>query len=103
MITYEQAINENNCQFHEDGCKKVIGPRGGVKTYIVQWRRNGKTMVWKTRPGQFTIPIKYGFRTYGYLHDVTAYRFHLDVDCPLLKENEKMGVIDRISVKGTRT
>ncbi len=33
-------------------------------------RRNGKTQTWKTRPGQFRIPVKIGFRSYGELtHD----------------------------------
>ena len=27
-----------------------------------QCRRNGKTQVWKTRPREFSIPIKAGFR-----------------------------------------
>lgn len=30
-------------------------------------RRNGKTKTWKTRPGEFRIPIKVGFRTHGYI------------------------------------
>ena len=30
-------------------------------------RRNGKTQTWKTRPGEFRIPVKYGFRGYGAL------------------------------------
>ena len=32
-------------------------------------RRNGKTQTWKTRPGQFRIPVKAGFRTYGEITD----------------------------------
>ncbi len=32
-----------------------------------QCRRNGATKTWKTRPGEFRIPIKAGFRTYGEL------------------------------------
>lgn len=28
-------------------------------------RRSGKTQTWKTRPGEFRIPIKYGFRGTG--------------------------------------
>jgi hypothetical protein len=30
-------------------------------------RRNGRTQTWKTRPGDFRIPIKIGFRGYGEL------------------------------------
>ena len=28
-------------------------------------RRNGRTQTWKTRPNDFRIPIKYGFKEYG--------------------------------------
>ncbi len=28
-------------------------------------RRNGKTQTWKTRPGNFRVPIKAGLRSYG--------------------------------------
>ncbi len=30
-------------------------------------RRNGATKLWKTRPGEFRIPVKAGFRATGYL------------------------------------
>lgn len=43
------------------GCIRVRMPNGRL------WlcRRNGKTQVWKTRPNEFRIPIKYGFRSFG--------------------------------------
>lgn len=28
-------------------------------------RRNGRTQTWKTRPGEFRIPIKAGLKSYG--------------------------------------
>ena len=28
-------------------------------------RRNGKTQTWKTRPGEFRVPVKCGMYTYG--------------------------------------
>lgn len=28
-------------------------------------KRNGRTQTWKTRPNEFRIPIKIGFRDYG--------------------------------------
>ena len=35
-----------------------------------QCRRNGATKTWKTRPAEFRIPIKAGFRSTGYVeHD----------------------------------
>ena len=30
-------------------------------------RRNGQTKLWKTRPGEFQIPVKAGLRTCGYI------------------------------------
>lgn len=30
-------------------------------------RRNGKTKLWKTRPDEFRIPIKYGMYGFGYI------------------------------------
>lgn len=34
-------------------------------------RRNGATKTWKTRPGDFRIPIKAGLRVYGELTHVS--------------------------------
>lgn len=33
-------------------------------------RRNGKTQTWKTRPGEFRIPVKAGLRACGEITDV---------------------------------
>jgi len=38
----------------------------------IQVRRNGQTKTWKTRPGEFRIPVKYGFREYFYITDKDA-------------------------------
>jgi len=36
-------------------------------------RRNGRTKTWKTRPGEFQIPVKAGFHSCGYVrHDNLA-------------------------------
>lgn len=74
--------------FHENGCGRSIGPRGGVHTSnMVMWRRNGATKKWKTRPGHFSIPIKHGmYGPYGYLTQENQHRFHAHDDCPTFKE-----------------
>lgn len=37
-------------------------------------RRNGQTKTWKTRPGEFQIPVKAGLRSCAYLrHDNLGY------------------------------
>lgn len=35
-------------------------------------RRNGKTKTWKTRPDEFSIPVKHGLYTYGQITHETA-------------------------------
>ena len=30
-------------------------------------RRNGRTKLWKTRPNEFSIPVKAGLNIYGYI------------------------------------
>lgn len=34
-------------------------------------RRNGKTQTWKTRPDDFSIPVKYGFKGYAQIEHTT--------------------------------
>ena len=58
--------------FHENH-----GPTGK----IVRWHRNGKTMVWKTRPGEYRIPVKHGLYEYGYIYHTDAGRFHTEDSC----------------------
>jgi hypothetical protein len=73
MITKAQAIDAQ--YFHENG---TTNSSGGCQI----WRRNGKTKVWKTRPSEFRIPIKWGLYRYGYIFEATAHEFHVEDDCP---------------------
>lgn len=82
MLTIEQAINANT--FHANGCFRTIGPRGGVKEVVIKYRRNGSTKTWKTRPNEYSIPIKYSWSGYGYINDANSDNFHVESDCPLL-------------------
>lgn len=84
MITYDQAMTAD--RFHEDGCAEKVGPRGGVTRRVFEWRRNGKTKTWKTRPGEFRIPVKYGMGGYDCIDQYTADKFHVESDCPLKGE-----------------
>ncbi len=45
-------------------------------------RRNGATQLWKTRPSEFRIPIKIGYRTYG---EITQY---------CLDDDEELVIVD---------
>lgn len=38
----------------------------------IEVRRNGATKTWKTRPGEFRIPVKYGMYEYFYITDKDA-------------------------------
>ena len=42
-----------------------------------RWRINGKTKVWKTRPDDFEVPLKYGMYDHGYLSQNNASVYHL--------------------------
>lgn len=44
----------------------------GVEGAPYQARRNGATKTWKSRPGEFKIPIKIGFKSYGYIDQNNA-------------------------------
>ena len=66
MITFEQACSADRFEllnyFNADGSRK-------------RWRRNGKTKVWKTRPGHFRTPVKHGLYDYGYIDHTNADQF----------------------------
>ena len=83
-ITLAQVLHAR--EFHYGECKKVVGPRGGVKVTREVWRRNGMTKTWVTRPGEFRVPIKYGLRGYSYIDQFNVGEFHAAADCPLGRE-----------------
>jgi hypothetical protein len=76
QITKEQALTSN--EFHYGTCT--------VKR-VERWRRNGKTQVWKTRPDEWRIPVKYGLRNYNNIwhNSKSIYDWHAAEDCPLTK------------------
>lgn len=45
-------------------------PYGGLEWLKV--RRNGRTQTWKTRPGEFRVPVVHGLRTYGDINHIGA-------------------------------
>lgn len=52
MATREQALGAN--RFQDTTTGKI-------------WRRNGQNKLWKTRPDEFRIPVKYGLYAYAYV------------------------------------
>jgi hypothetical protein len=84
MITFAQALTER--YFHEEHSNVItVGPRGGrTEPKVFEWRRNGKTKTWKTRPGEFSIPVKFGLYAYGSISHHDADRWHIANECPLI-------------------
>lgn len=46
----------------------------------VRWRINGKVKLWKTRPDEFKVPIKYGLKQCDYITHLNADMFYLTED-----------------------
>lgn len=86
MMTFEEAMRET--EFHRGQCRRIVGPRGGVRIVSEVWRRNGRTLTWKTRPGEFEIPIKRGLYEYGRIRSSEAVFWHTPAQCPLNQEDQ---------------
>jgi hypothetical protein len=84
-LTYDEALTVETLHYTGNGpCRVDVGPRGGRTEKVVHVRRNGRTQIWKTRPGQFRLPVKYGIRARGQFsitqHEAAAY--HPAQRCP---------------------
>jgi hypothetical protein len=71
MLTRHDAMTAD--RFHEDH-----EPAGK----IYEWRRNGATQTWATRPDDFRTPVKYGHKSYGQITPANAHTFHTAGQCP---------------------
>ena len=58
MVTKQQAINGTSFE-----SVSLKDSRGNP----VKCRANGKCKVWKTRPEEFKLPVKYGIHVYFYI------------------------------------
>jgi hypothetical protein len=100
MITIEQAkqLKIGDIVHYEgkNGCYEVIDIRGGKTINVYAFRVNGKCKTWKTRPLDFTLPIKRGLREHGCIwqkvyggNDIdytgNSDAFHIASECPLEK------------------
>jgi len=88
MISREQAIQlgEKGGTIHSGECKLKIGPRGGRLYFIKRWRPSGRCIVWKREPERFRLPVKNGLWVSDYVTNTNASFWHLEQDCPVLKE-----------------
>ncbi len=69
--------------FHKNSCEIFVGVRGGITRKIENWRRNGQTQTWKTRPSEFRVPVKYGLKSTDQLTQHEAGLLHAADACPL--------------------
>lgn len=92
MVTKEQAQSLRTFHYNGPhgksagvGCKRSIGPRGGVTEQVTEVRASGQCQTWKTRPAEFRLPVKYGmYESTAITHD-NASDWHVPEDCPLRK------------------
>ncbi|MDR7543620.1 MAG: hypothetical protein QN141_13510 [Armatimonadota bacterium] len=81
MVTLEEALRAHT--FHYGRCRVDVGPRGGAQHQIEAWRRAGATKTWKTRPGEFRVPLRHGLWASAELNHANAHLFHAAENCPL--------------------
>ncbi len=85
MVTKEQAMAAHHGQeFHYTGrhkCSKTVGPRGSITYRITRVRVSGQCQTWKTRPGEFRLPVKYGLYESSDINEVNAGQWHSPEDC----------------------
>lgn len=90
LVTKEQALKEDI--FHWGECRLIIGPKGGQRIKQDVWRRNGETKLWKKRPEEFSVPLKWGMgynrRQYTYLTQDDAKDWHTVGECNMETVNE---------------
>lgn len=86
-MTRDQALAADyHTELHYGICKRVTGPRGGVTLKVETWRINGRCKTWKTRPEDFSLPIKYGFKgPYDYVTPSNMESYHLAAECQPLE------------------
>jgi hypothetical protein len=68
MITKDEAMTARHFEmvaaFNKDGTP-------------IRCRANGKCKTWKTRPNDFSLPVKHGLYEYGYITQDNAHAFRV--------------------------
>lgn len=59
---------------HENGC---------TKARVVRWKVNGACKTWKSRPDDFSLPVKHGMYVYSHITPENAHLVHLASECPV--------------------
>ena len=71
MITKEQAVNLYHGQVLYHGINR------NADGTPERWRVNGKCKIWKTRPDEFRLPLKYGLKTCDYMDHTNSHLLFL--------------------------
>jgi hypothetical protein len=88
-VTKKQAAQaRHGDEFHYTGrhmCDIRLGPRGGKTTSITRVKVVGKCKVWKTRPKEFRLPVKWGLYESSAIEHHNASDWHRAGDCPTVQ------------------
>lgn len=71
MVTKEQALTEKHFIQVTDG-------EGNLLAKPIKWRASGKCKTWKTRPDDFSLPVKHGLNRWGYITQDNANCLEVD-------------------------
>lgn len=87
-MTRDQALAlKHGDSVHYDGgdatCKRVVGPRGGVKEFVQRWRVSGECKTWVHYSKAFRLPVKYGLKVSGAIDEGNMHHWHIAAECPL--------------------
>jgi hypothetical protein len=99
MITKDTALRA--LLFHQEGCKRTVGPRGGIKVQIITWWKNGSVKIWERSPERFCVPVRYGLKDYAHITEDNAEHYHAADDCPLNSDNLCPICGKKITLKGS--
>lgn len=69
MVTKDEAMVASNFTF------KIQNPNHKAYGQLRNCRRSGKTQIWKTRPNDFKVPVKYGLYESFYITQDNADQF----------------------------
>ena len=94
MITKEQAMElVHGSIVHLNGCKREVGPRGGVTEHVERYRVASRIRTWSDRSGKagkFEFTVKHGMNPRTYVINGpsgTANSMHIESECPLRNES----------------
>lgn len=77
LVTIETIARHSTVYLHVPDTRR--GAKAGA-TRVISARKNGAVKTWKTRPGEFRAPFKYGLRECFYVTHDNAHNFFLTAE-----------------------